>query len=391
MFKRITVIVLDGVGIGEAPDAADYGDVGSNSIGNVAKVLNGIDLPHMGAIGLGNITDIKGVPPVDKPAGGFGKMQPKSAGKDTTQGHWEMMGIYLPNPSPTYPNGFPEEIMQEFETKIGRKTLANRPASGTEIIKELGEEHIRTGKPIVYTSADSVFQVAAHEDVIPVPELYEICQIARDILQGDHAVGRVIARPFVGDTPENFTRTKNRKDFSREPETDTVLDKLYKAGYDVWSVGKIDDIFAHRGITRKNHTLGNQQSTEITINLLKEPFNGLLFVNLIEFDMIFGHRNDPQGYYQALKNFDDAIPEIQACLSEDDLVLVSADHGVDPTTESTDHSREYVPLLAFGPAVKGVNLGTRETFADLGATICENFQLAPPLIGKSFLNDLVKG
>ncbi len=391
MFKRITVIVLDGVGIGEAPDAADYGDVGSNSIGNVAKVLNGIDLPNMGAIGLGNITDIKGVPPVDKPAGGFGKMQPKSAGKDTTQGHWEMMGIYLPNPSPTYPNGFPEEIMQEFETKIGRKTLANRPASGTEIIKELGEEHIRTGKPIVYTSADSVFQVAAHEDVIPVPELYEICQIARDILQGDHAVGRVIARPFVGDTPENFTRTKNRKDFSREPETDTVLDKLYKAGYDVWSVGKIDDIFAHRGITRKNHTLGNQQSTEITINLLKEPFNGLLFVNLIEFDMIFGHRNDPQGYYQALKNFDDAIPEIQACLSEDDLVLVSADHGVDPTTESTDHSREYVPLLAFGPAVKGVNLGTRETFADLGATICENFQLAPPLIGKSFLNKMVKG
>ena len=390
MFKRITVIVLDGVGVGAAPDAVDYGDVGSNSIGNVAQVLNGIDLPHMGAIGLGNIIDIKGVPPVEHPGGGFGKMQPKSAGKDTTQGHWEMMGIYLLNPSPTYPNGFPEEIMQKFEEKIGRGTLANRPASGTEVIKALGEEHIRTGKPIVYTSADSVFQVAAHEDVIPIPELYEICQIARELLQGEHAVGRVIARPFVGDKPENFTRTKNRKDFSRAPETDTVLDKLYKAGYDVWSVGKIDDIFAHRGITRKNHTLGNQQSTEITIDLLKEPFNGLLFVNLIEFDMIFGHRNDPHGYYQALKNFDDAIPEIKSCLTEDDLVLISADHGVDPTTESTDHSREYVPLLAFGPAVKGANLGTRETFADLGATICENFQVTPPLIGTSFLQELIK-
>ena len=390
MFKRITVIVLDGVGVGAAPDAVDYGDVGSNSIGNVAQVLNGIDLPHMGAIGLGNIIDIKGVPPVEHPGGGFGKMQPKSAGKDTTQGHWEMMVIYLPNPSPTYPNGFPEEIMQKFEEKIGRGTLANRPATGTEVIKALGEEHIRTGKPIVYTSADSVFQVAAHEDVIPIPELYEICQIARELLQGEHAVGRVIARPFVGDKPENFTRTKNRKDFSRAPETDTVLDELYKAGYDVWSVGKIDDIFAHRGITRKNHTLGNQQSTEITIDLLKEPFNGLLFVNLIEFDMIFGHRNDPQGYYQALKNFDDAIPKIKSCLTEDDLVLISADHGVDPTTESTDHSREYVPLLAFGPAVKGANLGTRETCADLGSTICENFQVTPPLIGTSFLQELIK-
>jgi len=391
MFKRITVIVLDGVGIGEAPDAADYGDVGSNSIGNVAKVLKGIDLPHMGAIGLGNIIDIMGVPPVDNPKGGFGKMQPKSAGKDTTQGHWEMMGIYLPKPSPTYPNGFPKQIMDAFEAKIGRGTLANRPASGTEIIKELGEEHIRTGKPIIYTSADSVFQVAAHEDVIPVPELYEICQIARDILEGDHAVGRVIARPFIGDTPENFSRTKNRKDYSLEPETDTVLDKLFKAGYDVWSVGKIDDIFVHRGITRKNHTLGNQQSTKITIDLLKEPFNGLLFVNLIEFDMIFGHRNDPQGYFQALKNFDDAIPRINACLTEEDLVLVSADHGVDPTTESTDHSREFVPLLAFGPAVNSVNLGTRETFADLGATICENFQVEKPLIGTSFLKELTQG
>lgn len=388
MFERITVIVLDGVGIGEAPDAADYGDQGTNSIGNVAKVLGGIDLPNMGRLGLGNIIPIKGVPETGTPEGGFGKMQPMSAGKDTMSGHWEMMGIYLPDPAPTYPQGFPDEIIQDFEERIGRETLANRPASGTEIIKELGEEHMRTGKPIVYTSADSVFQVAAHEDIIPIEELYDMCQIAREILKGKHAVGRVIARPFVGESAQTFTRTDRRRDFSRAPESDTVLDKLYAAGFDVWSVGKIDDIFVHRGITRKNHTLGNQASTQTTLGLLEENFKGLLFVNLIEFDMIFGHRNDPQGYYNALKAFDDAIPEIHKRLTEKDLVIVSADHGVDPTTESTDHSREYVPLLAFGPGVRGVNLGIRKTFADVGATITENFKLALPEIGTSFLPDL---
>lgn len=388
MFKRITVIVLDGVGIGEAPDAADYGDVGSNSIANTARVLGGIDLPNMGAIGLGNVTPIEGVPPTDHPQGGYGKMQPYSAGKDTISGHWEMMGIYLPDPFPTYPNGFPPEIMAPFEQEIGRGTLANRPSSGTEIIKELGEEHMRTGKPIVYTSADSVFQIAAHENVIPVQELYEICQVARKLLVGKHGAGRVIARPFVGTCAADFKRTDNRRDFARTPETDTVLDKLYNAGLDVWSVGKIDDIFVHRGITRKNHTLGNAESLRTTLNLLEEPFHGLLFVNLIEFDMIYGHRNDPKGYYSALKGFDDAIPEIMKRLTSEDLVLVSADHGVDPTTESTDHSREYVPLLAFGPAVKGVNLGTRQTFGDLGATVAENFAVEPPLIGTSFLGDL---
>ena len=388
MFKRITVIVLDGVGIGAAPDAADYGDEGTNSIANVAKVLGGIDLPNMQKLGLGNITEIAGVPTTDQPEGGYGKMQPLSAGKDTISGHWEMMGIYLPEPSPTYPNGFPDELMREFEAKIGRGTLANRPSSGTEIIKELGEEHVRTGKPIVYTSADSVFQIAAHEEVIPVPELYEICKIARELLKGKHAVGRVIARPFIGTSADNFTRTDNRRDFSRTPDSDTVLDKLYAAGLDVWSVGKIDDIFVHRGINRKNHTLGNKESTEITIRLLEEDFTGLLFVNLIEFDMIYGHRNDPKGYYGALKAFDDAIPTIQQRLQEDDLVIVSADHGVDPTTKSTDHSREFVPLLVFGPRVKGVNLGTRKSFADVGATITENFKLKSPEIGTSFLLEL---
>jgi len=388
LFKRITVIVLDGVGIGAAPDAADYGDEGSNSIGNVAQVLGGIDLPHMGQIGLGNIDDIKGVPPTENPSGGFGKMQPMSAGKDTMQGHWELMGIYLPYPAPTYPNGFPDEIMDEFEKRIGRETLANRPASGTEIIKKLGEEHIRTGKPIVYTSADSVFQIAAHEDVIPVEALYGISKTARKLLTGKHAVGRVIARPFVGTNAENFSRTDNRRDFSRAPESDTVLDKCYAAGLDVWSVGKIDDIFVHRGITRKNHSLGNKENIRTTIELLEKPFTGLLFVNLIEFDMIYGHRNDPKGYYQALKTFDDAIPEIQKRLSDDDVVIVSADHGVDPTTKSTDHSREFVPLLVFGPNTPGVDLGIRKTFADVGATITENFNLEPPKIGTSFLNQI---
>ena len=390
MFKRITVIILDGVGIGAAPDAAEYGDEGTNSIANVAEVLGGIALPNMGKLGLGNITPIKGVPETDLPEGGYGKMQPISAGKDTMSGHWEMMGIYMPEPAPTYPEGFPDEIMDEFETQIGRETLANRPASGTEIIKELGEEHMRTGKPIIYTSADSVFQIAAHEAVIPVDELYEMSKTAREILKGIHAVGRVIARPFVGDSAENFTRTDRRRDFSRAPESDTVLDKLYAAGYDVWSVGKIDDIFVHRGITRKNHTLSNKESTQATLDLLEEDFNGLLFVNLIEFDMIYGHRNDPQGYYNALKAFDDAVPEIKKRLSEDDLVIVSADHGVDPTTESTDHSREYVPLLVFGPKVRGLDLGIRKTFADVGATITENFKLAPPEIGTSFLSDLTR-
>lgn len=388
MFSRITVIVLDGVGIGAAPDAADYGDEGSNSIGNVAKVLGGIDLPNLGALGLGNIDDIEGVPPAKSPEGAYGKMQPLSAGKDTISGHWELMGIHLSEPSPTYPDGFPAEIIGLFEERIGRETLANRPSSGTEIIRELGEEHIRTGKPIVYTSADSVFQIAAHEEIVPLSELYEMSRIARDILKGKHAVGRVIARPFVGTHADNFKRTENRRDFAREPESATILDKLYNTGLDVWSVGKIDDIFAHRGITQKYHTLDNKRGIETTIDLLEKSFNGLLFVNLIEFDMIYGHRNDPHGYYQALKGFDEALVEIWKRLTDNDLVIISADHGVDPTTKSTDHSREFVPLIAFGPGVSGVNLGIRKTLADVGATIAENFLLEPPMIGTSFLNKL---
>ena len=387
--KRVVLIVLDGVGIGEAPDARDYGDEGSNSIGNTSRAVGGLDLPNMGKIGIGNVIDIQGVPPESQPIGGYGKLTPKSSGKDTISGHWELMGICLLDPFPTYPNGFPNEIIDEFIRVSGRSgVLGNKHASGTEIIQELGEEHIRTGKPIVYTSADSVFQIAAHEDVIPIEELYKLSENARKILKGKHAVGRVIARPFVGDRAGEFARTERRKDFSRIPETPTVMDKLVAAGKDVYSVGKVDDIFGNRGITKKNHTGNNKDSLLAIREFLKEDFGGLLFANLIEYDMVYGHRNDPQGYAGALEFFDQSIPHIKDKMKPSDVVIVVADHGVDPTTPSTDHSREYVPLLVFGDGVKGVDLGTRETFSDVGATIAEIFSLEPPLLGTSFLKEL---
>jgi phosphopentomutase len=393
VIERVVVIVLDGVGVGEAPDAANYGDVGSNSIGNVARVLGGIELPNLGEIGLGHVTEVAGVPPAAAPQGGFGKLTPVSSGKDTVSGHWEMMGIVVPEPFPTYPDGFPPEVLDAFEERIGRGTLGNRPASGTVIIEELGEEHIRTGKPIVYTSADSVFQIAAHEEVVSIEQLYEMCQIARRILVGKHGVGRVIARPFVTrEVPEDgkkFIRTDRRKDFARMPDTPTTMDRLVEAGLEVWSVGKIDDIFGRRGITKSNHTLDNAASTQALLENLELDFKGLMFANLIEFDMIYGHRNDPAGYAGALKKFDDAVPEIQALLKPSDIVIVTGDHGVDPTTESTDHSREFVPLIVFGPKVKGVNLGTRATLSDIAATIAEIFELPAPLQGTSFLKEIV--
>jgi len=387
--KRVVLIVLDGVGIGEAPDARDYGDEGSNSIGNTSRAVGGLNLPNMGKIGIGNVIDIQGVPPESQPIGGYGKLTPKSSGKDTISGHWELMGICLLDPFPTYPNGFPNEIIDEFVRVSGRSgVLGNKHASGTEIIQELGEEHIRTGKPIVYTSADSVFQIAAHEDVIPIEELYKLSENARKILKGKHAVGRVIARPFVGDRAGEFARTERRKDFARVPETPTVMDKLVAAGKDVYSVGKVDDIFGNRGITKKNHTGNNKDSLLAIQEFLKEDFDGLLFANLIEYDMVYGHRNDPQGYAGALEFFDQSIPHVKDKMKPSDVVIVVADHGVDPTTPSTDHSREYVPLLVFGDGVKGVDLGTRETFSDVGATIAEIFSLEPPLLGTSFLKEL---
>ncbi|ABX05485.1 MAG TPA: phosphopentomutase [Herpetosiphon sp.] len=387
--KRVTVIVLDGVGIGEAPDADEYGDVGSHSLANTAAAINGLDLPNMAALGLGCISEMQGVACPESFSGSYGKMQPLSKGKDTVSGHWEMMGIVLPTPFPVYPDGFPAAVIEPFKQKIGRGVLGNKSASGTDILEELGMEHIRTGDPIVYTSADSVFQIAAHEDVITPKELYAMCEIAREILVGEHAVGRVIARPFIGDSPETFKRTIRRHDYALTPETPTILDKVVAAGKQVYSVGKIDDIFGNRGISVSNHTVDNAASLEAVLEFLDVDFEGLLFANFIEFDMIYGHRNDPVGYANALKAVDQRLPELQAKLRAGDLVVITADHGVDPTTPGSNHSREYVPLLVFGPEVRsGVNLGTRQTLSDLAATIAEIFGLEQPLHGTSFLSEL---
>ena len=388
--RRVIIFVLDGVGAGEAPDAADYGDVGSNSLTNTARAVGGLKLPNLEKIGFGHITPMLGVAAVENASGAYGKMIPKSSGKDSVTGHWELMGIFLETAFPVYPNGFPPEVINEFTRLTGLEILGNIASSGTEIIKDLGEEHMRTGKPIVYTSADSVFQIAAHEEIIPIDRLYEICQISRDMLVGEHGVGRVIARPFLGSSSENFYRTSRRHDLPRFPESRTMMDKLISAGFPVYATGKIDDLFGNRGISVTNHTTNNLDSLRATIDFMKEDFKGLLFANLIEFDMIFGHRNDARGYADALETFDAAIPEIYANLKADDVVLVVADHGVDPTTESTDHSREFSPLLVFGKLIKpNVNLGVRGTFADVAATIAEIYHLEKPQIGESFLNLII--
>ena len=387
--SRVIVIVLDGVGVGELPDADEYGDVGSNSVGNTARAIDGLTLPQLHKLGLGNLTEVQGVPPLVETRGAYGKLTEISKGKDSVTGHWELMGIHSAEPMPTYPHGFPPEIIAEFTARTGYEVLANRPASGTEIIKELGAEHLATGKLIVYTSADSVFQIAAHEELIPIEELYRVCEIARELLTGQHAVGRVIARPFRGE-PGNFWRTKRRHDLPLLPPRPTVMMKLIDAGYDVAAVGKIDDLFGNTGISRNKHTTNNADSIAALLDFLPQDFSGLLLANLIEYDMIYGHRNDPAGYASALKQFDDALPEITAQLKPTDIAMIVADHGVDPTTSSTDHSREYVPLLVWGEQIKpAVNLGTRETFADVAATIADLFELKPPEIGLSFLNQLV--
>jgi phosphopentomutase len=387
--RRFIVIVLDGVGAGAAPDAEAYGDAGSNSLCHAARAVGGIKAPNLAAIGLGCITDIQGVPARATAGCGYGKMQPQSPGKDTVAGHWELMGIRLAKPFRTYPNGFPPEVIDAFTQGIGREVLGNKPASGTEIIQEFGAEHLRTGKPIVYTSADSVFQVAAHEEVIPVAELHRMCVVARQILRGDHAVGRVIARPFVGPRPGEFRRTGNRRDYPLAPESATVMDKLVEAGKRVVSVGKIDDIFGGRGISESHHTADNRTSTEALLEVVHKDFEGLLFANLIEFDMIHGHRRDPKGYVAALEEFDRHLPEIQRRLRAGDLAMLVADHGVDPTAPGSDHTREYVPLLVFGPDLRGpVNLGVRQCLSDVAATIAEGFGLEPPAWGTSFLRQL---
>ena len=392
--KRAIIIVLDSVGIGELPDAADFGDVGSNTLVNIKKARPQTSLPHMAALGLGNIQgeDIALLGKTEAPTGAFGKMAERSIGKDTTTGHWEMAGIITERPFPTYTEqGFPKEVMDAFEAAIGTKTLGNYAASGTEIINVLGEEHKKTGYPIVYTSADSVFQIAAHEEVIPVERLYEICEIARKILTGEHGVARVIARPFVGEKNGDFTRTKNRKDFSLEPTGVTILDLAKEKGLEVVAVGKIEDIFEHRGMTRTDHTTNNEDGIEKTIQYTKEPFSGILFTNLVDTDMIYGHRNDVEGYASALEYFDGKLPEIMAGMQEEDILFITADHGCDPTTPSTDHSREYVPLLVYGKHIRsGVDLGIRKTFADLGQTVSDYLGLDADFGAESFLQDIWK-
>ena len=392
--KRAIIIVLDSVGIGELPDAADFGDVGSNTLVNIKKARPETSLPNMAALGLGNIQgeDIHLLGKVDAPKGCYCKMGEKSIGKDTTTGHWEIAGIITKNPFPTYTEtGFPKEVMDAFEAAIGTKTLGNYSASGTEIIKELGPEHVKTGYPIVYTSADSVFQIAAHEEVIPLERLYEICGIARKILTGEHGVARVIARPFVGSEAEGYTRTKNRKDFSLEPTGTTILDLAKEIGLVVVDIGKIEDIFEHRGMTRADHTTNNADGIEKTIQYMKEEFEGILFTNLVETDMVYGHRNDVEGYAGALEYFDSKLPEIMAQLKDEDILIVTADHGCDPTTPSTDHSREYVPVLICGKNVKeGVDLGVRKAFTDLGQTVSDYLGLDAKFEAESFLQDILK-
>ena len=389
--RRAGIIVLDGVGIGEAPDAARYGDVGSNTLGNLARAVGGLRLPNLERAGLGCAAPLRGMQPVERPAAAYGLMIPRSGGKDSTTGHWEIAGVHLARPFPTYPDGFPADVLSAFTARTGRGVLGNKAASGTGIVAEFGEEHQRTGKWIVYTSADSVFQIAAHEDTVPLAELYRACQVAREILVAPNDVSRVIARPFSG-SPGAYERTANRRDFSIAPPELTLLDALERAQVGRTGVGKVDDLFAGRGIASA-HTMDNADGIGRILAWLRGEDTGVpgnrearfLFANLVDFDQMFGHRNDVPGFYQALRQFDDALPDLLSALREDDLLFVTADHGNDPTTKSTDHARECVPLLVFGPSVKPQSLGRRDTFSDLGATVAEWFGSEFRGRGRSFL------
>ncbi|MFN2488995.1 MAG: phosphopentomutase [Actinomycetota bacterium] len=387
--RAVALVVLDSVGIGGAPDAVEFGDEGAATLQHVAEAVGGITLPHLGALGLGTIADVAGVEPVGSPEGAVGTMIERSPGKDTTTGHWEIAGVILERAFPTYPDGFPGAVIDRFEAAIGVGTLGNRPASGTAIIAELGEEHMSTGRPIVYTSGDSVFQIAAHVDVVPPARLYDMCGVARELLRGEHEVGRVIARPFRG-RPGAFERTPERHDFSVEPPGDTVLDAISRAGLEVRGVGKISDIFAHRGLTSSRPTRSNEEGIGAVAEELSTITEGLVFANLVDFDQSFGHRNDPAGYARALEAFDGRLPEIRSALQDDDVLIVTADHGNDPTTASTDHSRERVPLLVTGAPVRpGVDLGRRDTFGDCGATVAELLGVSSAAAGTSFAPELL--
>lgn len=387
MARRAVILVLDGVGIGAAHDVAAYGDEGSDTLGNLSRAVGGLRVPNLAAAGLGNIAPLEGVPPAASPRGAWGLMEPRSAGKDSTTGHWEIAGVHLAQAFPTYPEGFPQSVLDEFARRTGRGVIGNVVGSGTKVLEDFGAEHQATGKWIVYTSADSVFQVAAHEETIPLDELYAACETARAMLVAPHNPSRVIARPFVG-TPGAWLRTKNRRDYSIAPPEDTLLDALMAAGIQRTGVGKVDDLFARRGL-EGGHTSGNPDGIAKILEWLRSGPDGLLFANLVDFDQAYGHRNDVPGFHQALRDFDAALPDLIAALREDDLLFITADHGNDPTTPSTDHSRENVPLLALGARVRPQSLGARATFSDLGATVAEWLGVAFRGRGTSFCPALV--
>lgn len=386
---RVFLTVLDSVGVGELPDADAYGDRGSDTLGNISRRVP-LRLPALRSLGLPRVANVHGMPPVDAPLGAFGRMAERSPGKDSVTGHWELAGVVLDRPFPTFPDGFPAEVIAEFERRIGRGTLGNYAASGTTIIEQLGAEHVRTGRPIVYTSADSVFQIAAHEDVIPVPELYRICEIAYDLVGKGMNVGRVIARPFVGQ-PGAFTRTANRHDYALTPTGTTLLDALTVAGHAVHAIGKVKDLFAGRGVTTSVHTSSDDEGVDAIERALETAGPGLVFTNLVDFDTLYGHRNDAAGYAANLERFDARLARLLPRLSARDLLIVTADHGNDPTTPSTDHAREYVPVFLVGPCVRpGADIGVRHTFADLGQTVAEIFGVGPLAHGTSFLRDILE-
>lgn len=390
MNKRVMLIVLDSVGIGELPDAKEYGDVGSNTLRanyNTGKLI----VPNLEKMGIFNIEGIDYAPKCSNPTASFARMAEASKGKDTTIGHWEISGLVSKNPLPTYPNGFPKELLDKFSEKTGRKVLCNLPYSGTKVLEDYAKEHMETGALIVYTSADSVFQVAAHEEIVPLEDLYTYCKLARELLVGEHALGRVIARPFVGNVEEGFTRTSNRKDFSLEPQGKTICDIIEANNIPTVGVGKIYDIFAGKGIAKSVKSKSNFDGMQKTIDMVKEGQDGFIFVNLVDFDMKFGHRNDVEGYAAALNEFDTQLGELIALLNEDDILMITADHGCDPTTEGSDHSREYVPMLIFGNSIKsGVDLGTRASFSDIAATLSDIFNVEKPAFGESFLSEVSK-
>jgi len=389
-FKRVFLIVMDSVGIGEAPDAEKFGDLGAHTFGHIAEKMNGLHMPNMGKLGLSNIEAIKGIDKADKPLAHYTKMQEASNGKDTMTGHWEIMGLRIDTPFRVFPEGFPDELLNELESKSGRKIIGNKPASGTEILDELGEEHLKTGALIVYTSADSVLQIAAHEDVVPLKELYEICEIARELtLDEKYMVGRIIARPFVGE-PGSFKRTANRHDYALKPFDRTVMNELKDSGFDSIAIGKISDIYDGEGVTQSLRTVSNMDGMDKLLETIHMDFTGLSFLNLVDFDALYGHRRDPIGYGKALEEYDARLSEVLPLLNEDDLLIITADHGNDPVHHGTDHTREYVPLLVYNKKIgAGRELELRETFADIGATIAENFNVSMPKHGKSFLKELI--